>query len=329
MHQPTMSTMNLHERLARILTGNSGKRNPCPYQDDYREGSKQKDFGVSTTDIAAAALVELAENSFSDRISKRIAQERTCKQKTNSDFPMKLMHVLDCPKYADIISWTPDGKSFVINNPSNLVDTVLRLEFKMNYDGFMRKLHRLGFTKIVRGNNFGCFYNENFQRGIPELCLRLPGRTTISLPDFSTTNNYAELCMEDMLENENMSIAGQQSTVRHDFASFPTTNTRQLTQPYCPPTDDIAPVVQGDGIQSSEIVAALPSYYLSRMVDSSGLHKKIIRDALHSLIIENTRLNLASAKPQQDLILQDAVRALDVHGIAPTTLDLPSERYRF
>ncbi len=51
------------------------------------------------------------------------------------------MQVLSSGRYDHIISWTPDGLSFVVKKPSLLVSDVLPLYFKeVKYTSFTRKV---------------------------------------------------------------------------------------------------------------------------------------------------------------------------------------------
>mmetsp|Transcript_7914 Transcript_7914/g.10065 ORF Transcript_7914/g.10065 Transcript_7914/m.10065 type:complete len:529 (+) Transcript_7914:121-1707(+) len=80
-------------------------------------------------------------------------------------FPVKLMNVLSCGKYEDIIAWNPDGLSFMVKKPDELVEKVLSLHFKeVKYTSFTRKLHRWGFVKILRGNELSTYCHKNFRK---------------------------------------------------------------------------------------------------------------------------------------------------------------------
>jgi len=308
--------------------GNNAMRNAC-------KESKTQDLDVSATIIAAAALVELAEDSPSNRKIES-KQSRKLKGRVKSRFLMKLMHVLDCPEYASIISWTADGKSFSINNPIDLVDTVLHYHFKVTkYDSFIRKLHRWGFRKILRGMNFGCFCNEFFQRGRPQLCKKLVKPNGIALPDFSTDTNDVESTMEKMLENEDNTNILQDPNFHTNRVSSTADNTRSPLQHYNPCLADVISPCQDVHANSSNEVPNIPSSYLSRRLGNSSLHKKIIGDALLSLMIENARQNGISVESHQTLTHKLAVRAPDMNNVDAlstmilSNVDMPPEHYGF
>jgi len=76
------------------------------------------------------------------------------------------MKVLSTRRFAEIISWTPDGTSFSILRPKTFATDILPQYFKeAKYSSFTRKLHRWGFQRHLRGPDTGAFYHKNFQRG--------------------------------------------------------------------------------------------------------------------------------------------------------------------
>ena len=79
-------------------------------------------------------------------------------------FPLKLMQVLSDEEYSHIISWMPNGKSFVILRPKAFVSEVLPSSFKSaQYASFTRKLARWGFVRCEEGT--GEFHHPKFRKG--------------------------------------------------------------------------------------------------------------------------------------------------------------------
>jgi HSF-type DNA-binding len=79
-------------------------------------------------------------------------------------FPLKLMQVLSDEEYSHIISWMPNGKSFVILRPKAFVTEVLPSNFKSaQYASFTRKLTRWGFVRCEEGT--GEFHHPKFRKG--------------------------------------------------------------------------------------------------------------------------------------------------------------------
>eukprot|EP00551_Chaetoceros_affinis_P010024 CAMPEP_0203670550 /NCGR_PEP_ID=MMETSP0090-20130426/6593_1 /ASSEMBLY_ACC=CAM_ASM_001088 /TAXON_ID=426623 /ORGANISM="Chaetoceros affinis, Strain CCMP159" /LENGTH=80 /DNA_ID=CAMNT_0050535435 /DNA_START=485 /DNA_END=724 /DNA_ORIENTATION=+ len=68
-------------------------------------------------------------------------------EKNSTPFPFKLMIILDCghPILDQIMSWMPDGRTFVVHSTHQLEDEVLRKVLKTSgqkYSSFERKLYR-------------------------------------------------------------------------------------------------------------------------------------------------------------------------------------------
>ena len=55
-------------------------------------------------------------------------------------YDVQLMRILDCKAYEDIITWAPDGKSFVVLDAKKFVEHVLTFHFKeAKFTSFLRK----------------------------------------------------------------------------------------------------------------------------------------------------------------------------------------------
>jgi hypothetical protein len=110
-------------------------------------------------------------------------------------FPVKLMQILSSGQHENIISWTPDGLSFVVKKPTLLVSDVLPSYFKeVKYSSFTRKLHRWGFVKILRGKEVSAYFHKNFRRGDFEFCAQMnckssPGHSDDVLDHMHVTQN--------------------------------------------------------------------------------------------------------------------------------------------
>jgi hypothetical protein len=58
--------------------------------------------------------------------------------------------VLNQKEMQHIVSWTPDGKSFIIHNMETFQNYILPHYFNnIKFDSFQRKLYRWGFTKNI------------------------------------------------------------------------------------------------------------------------------------------------------------------------------------
>jgi len=101
-------------------------------------------------------------------------------------FPERLMCILSDQSIADIITWLPHGRSFVINQPEVLADSILPKYFPESagsskisssaackYPSFTRKLNRWGFRQVTRGPDAGAFHHKFFRRDEPRHCLQM------------------------------------------------------------------------------------------------------------------------------------------------------------
>ena len=129
------------------------------------------------------------------RVSRRVTMAMDESSGGKETFPMKLHALLADSAVCDIISWLPQGKSFVVLRPDMFASRVLPRYFapegsnSLNarqangkegsvnkaqgvhkYPSFTRKLNRWGFRQISRGPDAGAFCHELFQRDDPELC---------------------------------------------------------------------------------------------------------------------------------------------------------------
>ena len=84
-------------------------------------------------------------------------------------FPVKLHEILDHIEedgLADVISWQPHGRCFVVHKPEEFVEEVMPLYFKQKkFASFQRQLNLYGFQRLTRGADKGGYYHELFLRG--------------------------------------------------------------------------------------------------------------------------------------------------------------------
>ena len=104
-------------------------------------------------------------------------------------FPQKMHHVLrNEEELADIISWLPSGRSFVIRDAKKFTSEVIPKFFgkqRIAYTSFTRRLLRWGWQHITKGT----YSHVNFHRDHPERCLLMTYDNHVS----STTNDVATL----------------------------------------------------------------------------------------------------------------------------------------
>lgn len=88
-------------------------------------------------------------------------------------FPQKLHKLLDDgTHHADIISWAPNGRCFLIHQPKLFVQVVLPQFFNATKKtSFTRQLNLYGFVRLLsNGPDKGGYYHEKFLRSKSELC---------------------------------------------------------------------------------------------------------------------------------------------------------------
>lgn len=96
-------------------------------------------------------------------------------------FPSRLHVMLRDPELADIISWLPHGKSFLVLKQKDFEQVLLQNNkgykqyFKnpLLYQSFKRCLNKWGFHHIKEGYDKGSWFNKFFHRDHPELVQKL------------------------------------------------------------------------------------------------------------------------------------------------------------
>lgn len=97
--------------------------------------------------------------------------QRRSRRRVSRHFPVKLHALLDSNHHEDVISWQPSGRSFIIHNPKEFVESVMPKYFRQTQlRSFQRQLNLYGFHRISEGFDIGGYYHENFLRGAPDLC---------------------------------------------------------------------------------------------------------------------------------------------------------------
>mmetsp|Transcript_13481 Transcript_13481/g.31838 ORF Transcript_13481/g.31838 Transcript_13481/m.31838 type:complete len:542 (+) Transcript_13481:226-1851(+) len=154
----------------------------APYADSLAIGDADSYVPASTMPALPTYPPEQVSVPSSASASSRAEKEM---------FPMRLHQLLADPSVRDIISWLPNGRSFVVLRPDAFASTVLPRYFAPEgsnsvnakghlsrnkaqgvhkYPSFTRKLNRWGFRQASRGPEAGAFCHDLFQRDVPELC---------------------------------------------------------------------------------------------------------------------------------------------------------------
>lgn len=108
-------------------------------------------------------------------------------KKSTNNFPARLHLMLSDDKNSDVITWMPHGRAWKVLDKDRLIHEVIPHYYKCKkYESFTRQLNGWGFKRLHQsGPDFGCYYQECFLRGLPNLtCLirRLPPNLGKSTP---------------------------------------------------------------------------------------------------------------------------------------------------
>lgn len=89
----------------------------------------------------------------------------------SNPFPYKLYKILESREFDDIISWQPNGRSFILHDTQGFVDSVMPKYFKQSkFRSFQRQLNLYEFERIIFGPDTGGYFHPKFLRDHPELC---------------------------------------------------------------------------------------------------------------------------------------------------------------
>jgi len=92
-------------------------------------------------------------------------------------FPLRLHEMLDqieSDGLADVISWQPHGRAFLIHKPKEFTSHVMPKYFKQTkLTSFQRQLNLYGFCRLTKGLDNRGYYHELFLRGKPYLCSKM------------------------------------------------------------------------------------------------------------------------------------------------------------
>ena len=97
-------------------------------------------------------------------------QESNIRKDENPNFLLKLYQILETPEYKDIIHWSDNGKSFIVQNLHDFTENILPKYYKHNnYSSFVRQLNMYDFHKKRNNQNEHIFQHKNFIRGEKDL----------------------------------------------------------------------------------------------------------------------------------------------------------------
>jgi len=116
------------------------------------------------------------DHAFDNGESLEVDKPMVSKGGVTVPFPLKLHDMLEHielnePELAEIVSWQPHGRCFLVHKPKHFSETVLQRFFQQKkYASFQRQLNLYGFNRITKGPDRGSYYHELFLRGKKFLC---------------------------------------------------------------------------------------------------------------------------------------------------------------
>jgi len=151
-------------------------------------GSKKYSVGMDNSfvgnNVSEMTLDTVDENyDEDDDISVTLYQDsnlvldevRSLKEESKESFPNKLFQVLGLNRNADVVSWLPSGRSFVVLRPDVLVHDVLRRHFPDHptLTQFLHHLKRWGFQHRNDADEGVIYSHRFFRRDYPSLCSQM------------------------------------------------------------------------------------------------------------------------------------------------------------
>jgi heat shock transcription factor 1 len=130
------------------------------------------------------------EHEVSELDVKPFASSQDHSNQEVSRFILKLWNLVEQPSYKSLITWSKDGKSFIVQDDHEFARQVLPRYFKHNnFNSFVRQLNLYGFRKMAKVDRGSLatagtvdpieFYHANFRRGHPELLHLMQRRTNV------------------------------------------------------------------------------------------------------------------------------------------------------
>lgn len=164
-------SLPLDKKLKKLTSSGS----PGVVSKEKRKDEDPDEESRNATSTPSSDLVDQNpdEESPADKMM-RFFTGKPCKERSKKSkaikFPLKLMYVLECGDFTDIISWSRNGLSFKVERPNQLETRVLPAIFKdAKFSSFRRKLNRWSFKRNRTAAHFTVSH-PLFRRGDFRLC---------------------------------------------------------------------------------------------------------------------------------------------------------------
>ncbi|KAL7579747.1 hypothetical protein ACA910_021889 [Epithemia clementina (nom. ined.)] len=144
------------------------------------ESNEQDASSDEDAKVAASGDGKTAEDSDSDLEGG--ADEDEEDHPANDTFPFKLHRMLEHAEkngLEDVISFTPDGRTFAIHKPREFVASIMPKYFTTSrMSSFQRQLNLYGFRRITEGRDKGAYFHKYFIKGRRALCKKVKRKKT-------------------------------------------------------------------------------------------------------------------------------------------------------
>ncbi|KAI3749038.1 hypothetical protein L6452_12566 [Arctium lappa] len=136
-----------------------------------------------------STLVDLAEARFNGMAPPQQQQQPPLESPAGDSaarslptpFLTKTYHLVDDNTIDDVVSWSEDGSTFIVWNPTEFAKDLLPKYFKHNnFSSFVRQLNTYGFRKVVPDR--WEFSNDCFRRGEKRLLCDIQRRKITAVP---------------------------------------------------------------------------------------------------------------------------------------------------
>jgi hypothetical protein len=144
--------------------------------------------------------------------------EPQCTNKRMS-FPHKLYRMLEEAEkndQEDVLSFSPDGRAFVIHQPSKFMEDIMPRYFKTTRMlSFQHQLHIYGFRRVAKGCDKGGYYHKFFLKGRKEFVAKITRNVSTG-----PTPTYCNEQLEGAVRAYQRAISGAGSGIRVPASQF-------------------------------------------------------------------------------------------------------------
>jgi hypothetical protein len=190
---PTLPTGSNGAPFASLLlqTGKQENQKPKP----KRRRKPQKPGKTAKQNERHFVVHSYHDHADDHSVSDSEQEEQRRRGGVSVSFPIKLHAVLDQVEMdglADVISWQPHGRAFVIHKPKEFVGHIMPHYFRQTkLTSFQRQLNLYGFNRLTTGKDSGGYYHELFLRGKEFLCKKML-RTKVKGTKFKAASSPEE-----------------------------------------------------------------------------------------------------------------------------------------